>query len=227
MLRPWLSALFALSLVCGCATTPPSRTQPALPMANVGVYPPPHVVSDRPRVAVPAFGVSGETSENQATLGGLASDEMATLLTDWGGFRVIERAEFEQLLKTQNLAETTSPIHPIQGVDFVLVGKITNLRISEQELSHNITIECRIDLQLIGAANGQIRSTYSGDYKHTDSASAIDMSFQDAKATSPVYVTPDDKDKILRLALDDALRRTLPKFNQVLTAIAAGQSASI
>src|SRR5262249_61279236 len=72
-----------------------------------------------------------------------------------------------------------------------------------------------VDLRLVNTSSGQMMMTAFSEYKKTDSADSMGLSILGANAQSDanIELSDDDKGKILRLALDDALRKSLPKID--------------
>jgi curli biogenesis system outer membrane secretion channel CsgG len=237
-------------LSTGCASSGESASADTL-TAHVGKYDPPPKGAPQPRVGVPPFNVStGQGFSAGQDLNDLAADQMTTLLDQSDRFKVIERAQLQQLVKEQNLEGIVKPgemARPAQvrGVDYLLLGKVTNLRVKQENKSRGfglaqvggsffnaggadvkkkdivITSECGVDIRLVDPTTGEIVPGCSNfsEFKKTDSAGAfgVDILGASAEADADIKISEDDKGKILRLALDDALRKTLPKFDKALT----------
>lgn len=245
-----LGAVVALGLggiaAVGCSQSHESAGRDTL-TENVGHYPPAPSGVNKPRVGVPPFnvqtagGVSGD-------LNSLAADQMTTLLDQSDRFRVIERAQLQKLLDEQNLegivrpGELAKPAQ-VRGVDYLLIGKVTNLRVKHETKENGfglaqigglvnaggadvknkevvITTECGVDIRLVDPSTGETMPHTSNfsEYKRTDSAKSMGVAILGANADSnaDVELSDDDKGKILRLALDDALRKALPQIDRFL-----------
>jgi curli biogenesis system outer membrane secretion channel CsgG len=237
-------------LTTGCASSE-EKAQADTLTANVGKYDPPPKNAAKPRIGVPPFNVStGQGFNAGKDLNDLAADQMTTLLDQSDRFVVIERTQLQQLVKEQNLegivlpGEMAKPAQ-VRGVDYLLLGKVTNLRVKKEDKSRGfglaqiggsffnaggadvkktdivITTECGVDIRLVDPTTGQILRGCSNfsEYKKTDSAGAMGVTIlgANANADANIDLSEDDKGKILRLALDDALRKTLPKFDKALT----------
>src|SRR5690606_34233722 len=157
-------------------------------------------------------------------------------------FRVIERAQLQKLLDEQNLEGIVKPgemARPAQvrGVDYLLIGKVTNLRVKKEDQSRGfglgrvggslvnigaadvqkknvrISTESGVDIRLVAPSSGEVVVSNFSEYSRTDAASAmgVDILGASAKADANIDISEDDKGKILRLALDDAVRKSLPK----------------
>ena len=135
----------------------------------------------------------------------------------------------------------------IRGVDYLLLGQVTNFRVKAaksgggvggigalfrgfgardvpdfdfKNKSSKITPECGVDLRLVDPQTGRAVAAESYDFKKTDKINAIGISVQGVHAESDgeLTVSQDDNGKILRLALDGALRKMLPSIDKELLA---------
>lgn len=232
-------------LVTGCSSSKESAGQDKL-TSSVGQYPPGPSGVNKPRVGVPPFDVTGAGGSNESNLDGLAADEMTTLLDQTGRFTVIERAQLKKLLDEQGLegivkSGELAKQGQVRGVDYLLIGKVTNLRVKQEKTGNNfglaqiggiintggadvknsktvITTDCGVDIRFVDPTNGQILTSNFSEYHKSDSAKSMGVSILGANAQSnaDINLSQDDMGKILRLALDDALRKSLPKIDNFL-----------
>jgi curli biogenesis system outer membrane secretion channel CsgG len=154
--------------------------------------------------------------------------------------QLLKEQDLEGIVKPGELARPGQ----VHGIDLLLVGKVTNLRVKSERSGSTfgtggllsgfmpggdvgvaksnvmISSECGVDIRLVDPTSGQIAVANFSEFKRVDSADAIGLGLGGAKASSSaeIEITEDDKGKILRLALDDALRKTLPKIDQMLAA---------
>jgi curli biogenesis system outer membrane secretion channel CsgG len=183
-------------------------------------------------------GVTQETSK-------VAADQLTTLAVQTRRFAVIERAQMEQLLKEQNLSGVVNPAQiaqkgQINGVDYLLIGKVTNMRVMAEQSgsgfnfgrlaartlgvfdynnrSSSIKVDCGVDIRLVDATTGVIEAAQNSEYSRTDSISAFGISILgvDASSDANLQIDDDNRGKILRLALDDAVRKMLPSVDNFL-----------
>src|SRR5439155_4367266 len=79
-----------------------------------------------------------------------------------------------------------------------------------------ITTDCGVDIRLVDPSTGELLTSNFSEYKKTDSAKSMGLQILGANAQSKadIDMSEDDKGKILRLALDDALRKSLPKIDK-------------
>jgi curli biogenesis system outer membrane secretion channel CsgG len=237
--------------VTGCASSSESAEQDKVTQ-NVGRYtpPPPNIVKRKvgvPQFKVQAYGLGGSEHD----LDGLAADQMTSLLHQSRRFDVIERAQLEQLLKEQDMEGIVKPgelAKPglVNGVDYLLLGKVTNFRIKAEDKSSGvaagggqgifksltksigdvgyekndvkITTECGVDIRLVDPTTGKVAVAHFSEYKKTDSAGGMGLSLGGIKTQgdASIQITTDDAGKALRLALDDALRKMLPEIDETL-----------
>jgi curli biogenesis system outer membrane secretion channel CsgG len=245
-----VSGLIATGLIlcAGCAGTKSSEKAEADTMtSNVGTYPPAPAGAERARIGVPPFNVTG-TSGNKAELNDIAADQMTTLLHLSNRFDVIERTQLQQLLNEQNLegvvkaGELARP-GQVRGVDYLLLGKVTNLRVKAEKTSHGlnvgqlglplggaagafdykdtrnkVTTECGVDIRMVDPTTGSIKAAHFGEFRRTDSLGSLGIAvlgFQ-SESSADLNISEDDKGKILRLAFDEALRKMLPQVDAAL-----------
>ena len=240
-----LACVVALGLmsIFGCSHSTETAGRDEL-TANVGKYPAGPAGVARPRVGVPSFKVQGEGKFNGGGIDDLAADQMNTLLDASERFTVIERTQLRNLLNEQNMEGIVTPGElakpgQVRGVDFLLLGKVTNLRVKQEKKSTGfgfakiggllggadvknketvITTDCGVDIRLVNPTNGETWVSNFSEYKRSDSASAMGLEIlgANAEAEADLNMTEDDKGKILRLALDDAFRKALPKIDRKL-----------
>ena len=142
---------FAMSVVGGgCSSTAESASMDAL-TANVGNYDSPPSEVRRPRLAVPPMDVSGGGGNlgfnvsASSELEDLAADQLTTLWFKTRRFRVIERAQLEQLLREQDLEGIVRDSElalqgDIRGVDYLCLGKVTNFEVRVDTSSSGMNV---------------------------------------------------------------------------------------
>src|SRR5687767_5316931 len=138
-----LASVMALAVAAagfngGCASSKESAGRDTL-TENVGRYDAPPSGVAKPRVGVPPFNVkTGQGFSGGNDLNDLAADQMTTLLDASERFAVIVRSQLTKLLDEQNLegivvpGEMAKPAN-VRGVDYLLLGKVTNLRAKKEE----------------------------------------------------------------------------------------------
>lgn len=231
-------------IMAGCASSKETAGRDEL-TANVGRYDSAPQGVNKPRVGVPPFNVTTNGGiSNNGDLNGLAADQMTTLLDQTERFKVIERAQLQGLLNEQNLegivkSGELAKQGQVRGVDYLLLGKVTNLRVKKEQKANGfglanignviggadvknkeitVTTECGVDIRLVNPTTGELLTSNFSEYKRTDSAKSMGLQVLGANAQSSASMdlSEDDKGKILRLALDDAVRKSLPKIDNFL-----------
>ena len=238
-----MAAWIGMVGLTGCSSSSESASKDTL-TANVGVYPPGPSGVYTPRVGVPAFGVGSVEGISSNNVDSLAADQMTTLLSLTGRFSVIERDQLQVLIKEQGLEgvvesdQLAAQAH-VKGVDYLLLGKVTDLSVKKVTTSNsfglaqvtqsiggadvsnsstNIETDCGVDIRLVNSTTGDIICANFSEYKKTDSASSMGLAILGASANSGANIdlSDDDKGKILRLALDDAIKKDLPAIDNFL-----------
>ncbi len=242
MRSPLSIALLALALGA-CASTSESAGGDSL-TAHVGQYSPAPTGIARPRVGIPSFSVTGANAKQE--MNEVAADQLSTLLVRSQRFNVIERAQLDKLLDEQSLGGNVRPgelaaTGEVRGVDYLMIGKVSNLRTKVAKKKRGfglgkvsgligigaadyekedieISTDCGVDLRLVSPSSGEVVAANFSEYKRTDSAAAVGVEILgwNADASADLQISDDDYGKILRLALDDAVRKMLPDLDQFL-----------
>jgi len=205
---------------------------------------------------VPAFDVSELDAD--PNLSYIAADQLTTLAVNSDRFVVIERTQLHKLLEEQSFEgplryDELPKFGRIRGVDYLLIGKVTALRVRRYKRSTEgwwrkfkflpdwvpeldfydkraeITWECGVELRLVDPTTGVIVVAASTDYKMTDQIGALDIRIEGIGVGSDGELKIDDESrgKLLRLTLADALRKMLPKVDNVLLAHASSESSPL
>ena len=214
---------------------------------NVGRYSPPPPGLVPVRAGVPAFEIDRRSGAAES-MNEVAADILTTLATNSGRFRMIERAQIRQLTDEQGLEgvvryDEVAEMGEIRGVDYLILGKVTNLRVQASEdqggfglgtvrlpggggfggfdiesSKSQIDVECGVDLRLVDTETGEIVAADFSEYNRTDSVGNFGVSVLGVSGGSNTELTVDEDDqgRILRLALDEALRKMLPRIDQVI-----------
>jgi curli biogenesis system outer membrane secretion channel CsgG len=237
-------AVFGLiAWASGCASSS-STAAPDEMTRHVGVYPAPPPGLVKARLGVPDFKIIEGGSRK---LEEFAAAQLATMAFQSKRFTVIERDQLDQLLKEQSLEgivkqEEMAKAGQVRGVDYLLYGKVTNLRVKAEKTSRGLGIaqlpvvgiggfdykkkdttvvaECGVDLKMTDPTSGEQVAGHFGEYNRTDTVGAfgIEILGAGADADADLQITEDDKGKILRLALDECFRKMLDDIDAVLLA---------
>lgn len=240
-------AAFALAATaCMSSSESAGRSQG---LAHVGSYSAPPPDAPRPRVGCPQWLVEeADRSSPDASLGREAADIMTTLATNSHRFQVIERAQLQQLLNEQGLEGIVRPEEmaqygKVRGVDYLLFGKVTNLRVKKEtgksgfglgdvelpfggraggmDVSSDkttIKVEMGVDIRLVDPESGAVVAAQHSDFERTDQANAFGVKILGAHAESDsdIDISEDSKGRLMRLAIDDAFRKMLPEIDRQL-----------
>ena len=145
----------------------------------------------------------------------------------------------EGIVKWDELTE----MGQVQGVDYLILGRVTNFRVMPSESrggfglgtirlpggggtggfdfrnrSAQIDVECGVDLRLVDPESGEVIAANFSEYERTDSIRSFGISVLgvDADSEADLEISESDQGRILRLALDDALRKMLPDIDREL-----------
>ena len=244
-----------LPLLAGCTTSSESAQADAM-TKMVGVYEPPPAGVQPARLGIPAFAVKDVQDRSSAgQMSELAADQATTLAVRTERFDVIERAQLSKLLDEQGLegivtaGEMAKPAQ-VRGVDYLLLGKVTNFRVKSEKSSSGVSlgrlpipgaggaaagigdwrntnttvkVDCGIELRLVDPTTGAVAAAEFSEYSRTDTIGSLGIAILGANAQSSadLKVDEDSQGKILRLALDECMRKMLPRIDRVLKARSA------
>lgn len=219
-------------------TQPPEpKSAPVSPdrMPEIGNYPPPPAGLTPVRAAVPEF-----QDKSGANVSLTAALQLEALTTASRRFRMIDQAQLKAILKEQGVEGTRDPIElakpgRVRGVDYLFVGGITTFRLSLQrkppggtsvviDTSRSmITAEIEVLVRLVNTTTGEILSTQVGEVKKEIKAAdwGIRIVGLGGGSKDDVQVDSDSQARLLRAALDEALRKMLPDIDDKLSRPAA------
>ena len=230
--------------LASCATTSESASADTL-TANVGIYSPPPPGATRPKVGVPPFSVTGQSAKQEMnavaadTMSTLMVRSNRFLVIERAQLdTLLAEQNLAGIVKPGELAASGQ----VNGVDMLLIGRVTNLRskivntktgfgLGKLGLGDiglgagdykkddvTITTECGVDIRLVDPTSGAVAVANFSEFKREDKATAIGVEVLgfNATADAEMRISDDDYGKLLRLALDDALRKTLPSIDNYL-----------
>lgn len=187
--------------------------------------------------------VSSSDFGTKEDIGRDAADQLNTLWYKSKRFDVIERTQLEQLLKEQGLEGVVDPeelAQPgrVRGVDYLCIGKVTNFRVKQEDSSSSfdlgsfgpggvlsvkdknkkIIVEIGVDIRLVNPTDGMLLWANFSEYKRIDSVGATGVRILGVGggADANLQIDADSRGKLLRLALDDAIRKGLTDLDQQL-----------
>lgn len=131
----------------------------------------------------------------------------------------------------------------VRGVDYLVLGKITSFRVKREESDNllnvtgkaaaellggysggasksnvKITTEVGVDIRLVDPETGEVRMAEFSEFERTDTANGFGFRYAGfgTGGEADVRLGKDDAGQVLRLAFDDALRKSLPEIDRVL-----------
>jgi len=240
-----LSALTLGVLLAGCGTSS-SETVTRDKMPDVGNYPPPPAGSTtRLRAGVVEF-----QDKSGARVADAAGEQLETLAVSSKRFNLIDRMAMKTLIKEQSLEGIVDPAElaksgKIRGVDYMFIGSVTNFSLKTEKTSNQggafdrlvpgvaplkidtsktvITTDIGVDIKLVNTTTGEIVSKQFGEVKKELSASAwgVRVVGIGGDAKNNVQVDRDSQGKLMRYAVDEALRKMLPDIDDKISHPAA------
>jgi curli biogenesis system outer membrane secretion channel CsgG len=246
-----IAIFFGVLGLMSCATTGETAQRDRV-TENIDNFSSPPSGVDRLRVGVPPFETNDKDIFGYSVTGNelsqMAADQMTTLMFKTGRFRVIERAQMNQLLREQNLEGIVkdgelAKMGQVRGLDYMLLGKITNFRIKREDTSTDygvggrisrelldgisggfrknttrITTEVGVDIRLVDPESGEVKMAEFSEYERTDTADSMGLRVAGigGSGNSAIQVGQDDAGQVLRLAFADALKKAMPQIDRVL-----------
>lgn len=230
--------------VCGCSdwtASHPASTYVAPP----GQYTPPAESAPRLRVAVPELavekpiGLAADVDPQAA-----ASDELFSLLDSSNRCDLTERVRLRQALAEQKLSDMLEPgrlDHPaaVQGFDYVLLGRITDLSIRRELPPNSLSVagvenslhigqawtpklfaSAKVSLSLVNARTGAVAVMGNAEFYRAALPHdlGLQLSSEQLAGNQEVRLNAADTHRILRLALDETLRPLLPRIDRYAAA---------
>ena len=237
--------VLALIALAGCGTSSEEKvTRDKMP--DVGNYPPPPAGSTtRLRAGVVEF-----QDKSGAHVADAAGEQLETLAVSSKRFNLIDRMAMKTLIKEQSLEGIVDPSElaksgKIRGVDYMFIGSVTNFALKTEKTANHggifdrvvpgaaplkidtsktiITTDIGVDVKLVNTTTGEIVSKQFGEVKKEMSASAwgVRVLGIGGDAKNNVQVDKDSQGKLMRYAVDEALRKMLPDIDDKISHPAA------
>jgi hypothetical protein len=195
----------------------------------------------RPRVGVPAPAVQMVAGAKQGDhLIQDAGDELLWVATQSGRFDLVERERLAEMISQQGSDGMLNPgtlvrPAPIEGIDFLLLCSIQNFSIAAeppppkasvagvetllhlQKTNPKITTICLIDLRLVVPSTGIAAAEVRDSFSRVGSPEAMGLQAVSPDAeTGAVHLTDEQIHSVMRIVLDDAMRKLLPSTDTAL-----------
>lgn len=245
-MNPLQLAGWTFSLLLGaCASTTETAGRDQL-TANVGIYSPPLPGASTVRLGVPAFrvadGVEAKVSPLAADqLVSLAANSQRFEVIERAQLgQLLQEQNLEGVVTAGELSRPAQ----VRGVEWLLLGKVTSLRVKQSQTGSSfnlgsvpvpgtygalglfgvdnkdvaLKVECGVDLRLVDPTTGQTVVADFSEFDRTDRASSMGLQILGGNVDSnaAIQLGEDDQGRILRLVLDDCLRKMLPKIDRLL-----------
>lgn len=236
---------FAMIVLVGCGTSSEEKvTRDKMP--DVGNYPPPPAgATTRLRAGVVEF-----QDKSGQKVADAAGEQLETLAVSSKRFNLIDRMAMKTLIKEQSLEGIVDPSElaksgKIRGVDYMFIGAVTNFALKTEKTANHggafdrlipgaaplkvdtsktiITTDIGVDIKLVNTTTGEIVSKQFGEVKKELSASAwgVRVLGIGGDAKNNVQVDRDSQGKLMRYAVDEALRKMLPDIDDKISHPAA------
>lgn len=242
-----LSTFGLIVLLAGCGTSS-SETVTRDKMPDVGNYPPPPAGSNtRLRAGVVEF--TDKTNTKSAEPAGEQLETLAVsskrfnLVDRMAMKTLLKEQSLEGIVDPSELAKSGK----IRGVDYLFIGAVTNFALKTEKTANQggmfdrlpvvggvaplkidtsktiITTDIGVDIKLVNTTTGEIVSKQFGEVKKELSASAwgVRVLGIGGDAKNNVQVDKDSQGKLLRYAVDEALRKMLPDIDDKISHPAA------
>ena len=237
--------VLSLIVLAGCGTSSEEKvTRDKMP--DVGNYPPPPAgATTRLRAGVVEF-----QDKSGAHVADAAGEQLETLAVSSKRFNLIDRMAMKTLIKEQSLEGIVDPSElaksgKIRGVDYMFIGSVTNFALKTEKTANHggifdrvvpgaaplkidtsktiITTDIGVDVKLVNTTTGEIVSKQFGEVKKEMSASAwgVRVLGIGGDAKNNVQVDKDSQGKLMRYAVDEALRKMLPDIDDKISHPAA------
>jgi curli biogenesis system outer membrane secretion channel CsgG len=238
MIRP-LSVLSIALILSGCGSTT-KDTMERDKMPELAPYPAPPAGAKKARAGVMDF-----EDKSGARVADAAGEQLETQVVSSDRFNLIDRMGMKKLVHEQGLEGIVDPSElakpgRIRGIDYMFMGAVTNFRIMTNTTSATggvfdhvagpmgvkyndrktvITTDVGVDIKLVNTTTGEIVSKEFGEVKRTIEASSWGLKILDigGNAQNNVKIDRDSQGKLLRLAVDEALRKMLPRIDAKLS----------
>jgi len=233
--------MLAGAMVVGCAQTQTAAVSEQF-FAAPGHYSAAPLSAARPRVGVPAPAVEvveGAAADDRP--GADAADQLFWVADQSGRFNLIERVRLAEIITQQGQSGIIRPgelarTGRLKGVDYLLVCRISGLSIrgadhpatvsvanleriiKVSEPMPRITTTCQVQMRLIDPATGAAGATAEDSFQRVCSPGAMGLSFSTPDAPwGELHLNDEQLNQVLRVVLDDAMRRMLPEADALLT----------
>lgn len=244
----------SLLVFAACTSSSESANRDQM-TAMVGIYEPPGPGVVRVRAGVPAFQKSDKLTGDMAEVAAdqlvslMVNTERFDVVERNQLEALLKEQGLEGIVRSGELAQPAQ----VRGIDLMLLGKVTNFRVKAErtskgfnlgslpipgtrgalglfdinDKSSKIQVDVGVDLRLVDPTTGSVVVANFSEYQRVDSLGSMGVSIlgANAQADADLSVDADSQGKILRLALDDCIRKMMPKVDRALIARAKAEAA--
>jgi hypothetical protein len=196
----------------------------------------------RPRVGIPApaiEAIDGVTPGDHLQV--QAADQLFWVIDRSARFNLVERSRVAELMSHSTASETLKPgelLHSValQGIDYLLLCRISRLSVRGETKPEKVSVEnverllriaarkprlttsAAVQLKLVNPATGVTAADIENVFRRSCSPEAMGLNFTDPDdAWGKLHLTDEQAQQVMRIVLDDAVRKFLPKVDLLLT----------
>lgn len=251
-----LAGLVTSTLVFSACTSSSETANRDQMTKMVGIYEPPAPGVVRVRLGVPTFQKTDKTTGTMADIAAdqltslCVNTERFDVIERAQLDQLLKEQGLEGIVKSSEMAQPAQ----VRGIDYLMYGKITNFRIKAENTSKGfnlgsipvpgtrgalglfdiknqnskIQVDVGVDLRIVDPSTGAVAVANFSEYQRVDTIGAMGVSILGAnsQASADLDIDEDSQGKILRLAIDDCIKKMLPKIDRALTARAKAQAAA-
>lgn len=200
----------------------------------------------KPRLGVYTFQAEADSKSAipETRRGEFAADEAADMFGKTKRFEVVMRRQLMNLIRDQKKSEmfkngVLATPGTIEGVDYLLTGSVSKLSITKeakplsftQKMSGmfskaaskkavNVTVKCNVGMRIVDLSTGDevVSNNSQLDRSGPAQSLGIDMMASSTKFGA-LPVTEEDREMVIRIALHDAIKKSLPKIDRYIQSL--------
>ncbi len=246
-----LACAAAAAATCGCSSSPRSAVAEQF-HETPGRYPAGPLNAVKPRVGVPTPMIEPVAGASNAShVEDAAADQLFWVADRSSRFNLIERVRLGEMIDRdglQGMIRAGELVRPskLHGVDYLLVCRISGLSIQGGEkpstvsvanverLLHvdapkpKITTRAIVDLRLVNPITGAAPASVEDHFVRVCSPESMGLNFESPDAAwGELHLNDEQATQVLRIVLDDSMRKFLPRVDALLIQPAAPAIAGV